>query len=102
MRLADDPAIPAEVHDIARLLALEHLVSSLWFCFACNQAEARGEPAGDVAKTLRDGVIGTMVEGTDPPQIRALIRDHAAKVMDHCVASARRNDELRKAGDIQL
>lgn len=97
MSVFDDPSIPQETHDLARLYALEHLVASFWFVFAVNQAERLDMPIAGVAREFRQGVLGSMAEGAMPPAFLALVRAHAGKVMDKAVGDAETADQIKGA-----
>ncbi|MBX9707902.1 MAG: hypothetical protein K2X61_08230 [Caulobacteraceae bacterium] len=100
MSLADDPSINPEAHDLARALAHDHIIGVLAFMFVCNQADRQGVSATEMAKTVRDSVIGSWTDGGRgvPPEFAELIRAHTAKIMDHMVGMCATNDELRNAG----
>jgi hypothetical protein len=96
----NDPTIPPDMHDLARIYALEHMVSTLYLLLSIQIAETKGMGFAQVATELRENVKGSMTEGDLPPAFLALMRHHAGKVLDHAVDSARTADELSGAGNI--
>lgn len=89
-----DPRIPVESHDLARIYALEHLVSTLYLLVGSQMAERSGVGVLHMTNELRDGLLGSIAEGQVPAPFLALMRHHVAKVFEHTLASAAAAEEL--------
>ena len=83
------------VDDLARLMAIEHMVTTLWSFFAFNQADAFGRPAADVARELSEGIHGTIIDGRLPHPVRDRMRGHVNRLMDVVIANAETADSFK-------
>ncbi|MDP3405065.1 MAG: hypothetical protein Q8S03_10275 [Brevundimonas sp.] len=99
MSLLDNPDIPRDVDDLARINALEHLVSSLYFIVASQVAAQEGVPVGQTARAFREGIKGSMFGGGWDPNILAYVRAHAGRVLDQTVAHADTADSLKNPNE---
>lgn len=79
----------------ARLLALEHMVVTLWSCFVFNQADALGVDATTAARGFKQGVEGALADASLPAELGNLVRRRVGAMMGDVVANARNQDELR-------
>ncbi|MBX3480119.1 MAG: hypothetical protein KF842_06940 [Caulobacter sp.] len=87
--------LPPEINDLARIYALEHMVTTLWSFHAFEKAAADGRTNEEVALDLASGIQGTVVDaGGMPVAFRDLMRDHVRKLMDRVVENARLADSL--------
>ncbi len=90
----DEDQIDPAVNDLARLYALEHMVTTLWYFHVVGIAGQQDCSATQVALELREGILSTVVEGRMPRPLLDLMRSNVAKLLDDVVANARNNDEL--------
>ncbi len=92
--MSEKPLPELGAHDLARLYALEHLVTTLWSFYAAESAGRHGVTVTRAATDLASGVVGTMVEANMPPGFRDLMVAKARELMDRVVENARTMDEL--------
>lgn len=97
--MAEEPLPELGAHDLARLYALEHMVTTLWSFYAAQQADVFGLTVEAVARDLSSGVQGTIVETRMPIGFRDLMREKVRGLMNTVIENARTMDELSgKAG----
>jgi len=83
--------------DLARFLALEHMLTVIYSAHLAGRADATQTPAGQTAREFSDALHGSIVDGALPPEIRKLMRTHVDRVfgqvkVNRCAWSQRSPD----------
>lgn len=80
--------------DVARFVALEHIVTVLWSAFIANQADAQQIKAGFLARQFSDAMQGALADGAIDAAARRLILEHIRRVFGGVVQNADTMDQL--------
>lgn len=73
---------------IAKLMALELLVSNAWIRLARDEAERRGVDVGANAREINVALQGAVVDLGMPAELQGMVRGQVGDVMNHVIGVA--------------
>ena len=78
-----------DADDLARLFAIEHIVSSMALMWSVNFAQMNGGTPSDSVKLLRDALEGSLHDDANySKEVRDLVRTHIARLFNHIASMA--------------